>query len=241
MLSDAVDQRLLTKNIALLVKVKGKKEKTRIFLSHEETLRLLKESRNDSFIGLVIRILMFLGLRHGEIRGPQWRDMSPDFNKMHLHRKIYREKGGGLKEGPVKTERSERSLTIPESLRPALARAKETHDRNKAALGRAYRREGYVLAWEDGSPIDHDLLTKRFKRFMDELDPPLPSVTPHGLRHTHMTLLGYSDAGKDEDAMMARGGWSDPQMLKRYKHTTPSEEKLAEATDQFYQDHQDVL
>ncbi|MGH8901312.1 MAG: tyrosine-type recombinase/integrase [Egibacteraceae bacterium] len=54
-------------------------------------------------------------------------------------------------------------------------------------LGPGYTDHGLAFCHEDGQPLHPDSATKRFARLCR--DTGLPTLTLHGLRHTHATML----------------------------------------------------
>jgi integrase len=131
------------------------------------------------------RLLAFTGMRRGEAVGLRRRDLDLDHSWLYVVQQWA--KGAGT----VSTDKTKgwrgRMVILDGGTVEALRRHLKEQARERELLGPGYRDEGYVFAHVDGKPIHPDSVTKRFIRLCAQSG--LPPLTPHGLRHTHATLL----------------------------------------------------
>ncbi|MGH8929919.1 MAG: tyrosine-type recombinase/integrase [Egibacteraceae bacterium] len=86
-------------------------------------------------------------------------------------------------------------------------------------LGPGYTDHGLMFCHEDGKPLHPDSVTKRFARLVRDLE--LPTITAHGLRHTHATLL--LQAGVHPKVVQERLGHSTISVTyDTYTHSVPA-------------------
>ncbi len=196
--------------------------------------------KDDRWLALW-RLLAFTGMRRGEAVGLRRRDLDLDHNRLYVVQQ--RAKGGGtVQTGKTKGRRG-RMVVLDAATVQALRRHLEEQTRERDLLGAGYTDEGLVFAHVDGTPIHPDSVTKRFIRLCGQSW--LPPLTPHGLRHTHATLL-LKD-GVHLKVIQERLGHSSIQVTGDiYTHVAPSlqEDAAARAArilDKLASDAQDAL
>lgn len=117
-------------------------------------------------------------------------------------------KGYVVREAPLKTRYSRRTLDISPSLAGALL-----------ALPASDRPGDFIFRSRTGGPIDPDNVDRAFKRHLALAG--LPEIRFHDLRHTHASLL--IAAGVHPKAIQARlGHASIATTLNTYGHVMPS-------------------
>ncbi|MCL2054442.1 MAG: site-specific integrase [Oscillospiraceae bacterium] len=149
---------------------------------------------------LAIKILLFSGLRRGELLGLTW--SAVDFNKGQIDistTSLYAPDRGIYAETP-KTDKSARIVKLPAELISMLENYRATQKEIAAKYGDKWNNNaGYIFTQKYGEPLHPDTLTgwlrKRLMRHnakmkeLGETDKILPMVSPHDLRHTHASLL----------------------------------------------------
>jgi integrase len=75
---------------------------------------------------------------------------------------------------------------VSEEMGTVLRRWKAQRAEEKLAFGPAYRDEGWIVAEEDGSPVQPDTLTARFRAL--EKKAGVPHRGLHACRHTHAEM-----------------------------------------------------
>ncbi len=154
---------------------------------------------------------MFTGARRGEICALRWRNYNEQNGKIRIEETVKRLKRTDNKEGktktelvycPVKSDTSERALTLPPFLHTIL---KEQHDHFTKKFGHYPNDDDFIFFSATGSAMDPDNLTHYHNAVLKELG--LAHKKFHALRHTFATrgiengidvstmsgLLGHAD------------------------------------------------
>ncbi len=123
-----------------------------------------------------------------------------------------------------KTTASRRSIALDPSTVAALKTHRAGQAAERLAWGEAWTDYGLVFTREDGSPLQPATLTRTFARLADELG--MPSLSLHGLRHSHVTAL--LRGGQPLRVVSARAGHSSPAVtLSVYAHVLPGDDEAA--------------
>ncbi len=189
----------------------------------EMVIQLLNEQ--DIRIKTALMLLLYSGLRRGELCGLSWTDIEPETGLIHVLRASQYQEGAGIVEVPTKNDESIRAVKLPPFMFELLGQYKTWWTEQRLANGDRWRGEKQRLfIQEDGSPINPDTINLWLDRFLAKHD--FPRVTPHGLRHTFATL--QIAAGVDLKTLQARGGWAQPDTpMKIYAHAIKSAAEAA--------------
>jgi integrase len=210
-LSTAVQWGLISENVCMRVKP-PKYKATQIKCLDDFQVRTLlavleAEPKSNWKYTLAVKLLLFSGMRRGELVGLIWDDI--DFAKctIDISKSVLYLPEKGVYEDSTKTEGSERVIKIPQELMQELADFKLEQDNLRISLADKWRGNGHIFIKENqdvGMPIHPDSITKWFNKFLkrhnrriDTLDISaeekelqyLPQVSIHSLRHTTATLL----------------------------------------------------
>jgi integrase len=107
--------------------------------------------------------LFMVGLRRGELLGLRWQDVDLHDGVVHVRQtlvRIYNHDAKGerrktrLHFQEPKTEKSRRSVPVPEACLATLRRHKARQAEEKLLLGHDYKDHGLVFCQADGTPID---------------------------------------------------------------------------------------
>lgn len=153
-------------------------------------------------------LLLFTGMRRGEVLGLKWEDVDLKRNVFHVERSITYPRGqNNFLIGKPKTESGIRDVPISPELMKCL-QPMET--------------EGYIIGGETPLTLSiHRRMSERINRTIN-----LHGATPHIFRHSYATLL--NDAGATVKTIQAIIGHSDVQTtINRYVHSR--DEKKQEA------------
>ncbi|WP_171099893.1 site-specific integrase [Ruegeria sp. HKCCD7255] len=171
-------------------------------------------------------ILRMTGVRISECLGLQWSDFGVGFSSVTVNRMVDRvRKGQTLEEriAKTKTKNARRTIPIPESVRPTLA---------KWRLACPATKEGWVFPTRTGQPLDYNNvknkfwkpLLKRVNRMREQqLKPPLADHGLHGLRHFFVSVLVR--AGRIKEASVLAGHSSVAFTLDQYGHLIPDDQR----------------
>ena len=155
-------------------------------LSPAEVKRLLAAVRGHRLAALYT-VAVAVGLRQGEALGLRWEDVNLEAGTISIRQALQRVDGRPML-AELKTERSRRTIKLPEVCATALLDHRERQERERDFLGEAWQDElGLVFTEADGSPLSRYAVTRRFQRILVEEG--LPKRPFHNLRHTSATLL----------------------------------------------------
>lgn len=136
----------------------------------------------------MITMLVYTGLRRGELCGLEWQDI--DFNTRTLtvaRSSLYIGNGQTITKEP-KTRSGKRKLTLSNTACLLLLEYREWQDRRKADLGDQWIGTGRLFTQWNGAPIHPQTISDWFRKFLAR-HPELPKVRLHSLRHSNATLL----------------------------------------------------
>lgn len=215
-LQDAVKYQLLARNPADDVDLPKKRRSERTVLTVEQVGAFLQASEGSRWHTLWM-LLVTTGLRPGEALGLKWADF--EGNRLRVQRVLVRPRGGGWHVDEPKTDRSRRSVTLPETLCKVLRQHRKHQAQERLKAGPAYEDNDFMFAAKLGQPLDFRLLARRyFKPLLVEAD--LPAIRPYDLRHSHATLL--LKAGEHVKIVSERLGHASIVMtMDVYSHMLP--------------------
>ncbi len=162
------------------------------------------------------------GMRRGEVLGLRWKDLNLDKATLQVAQ-VVELVGRKVSLKEPKTERSRRSIALPDRLVEELRAYRKDHASLciKLGLGKV---DLVFPHWPDGKLINPSHFTKAFSR--DVAAAKLPHITFHGLRHTHITHL--LRAGVPVHVVSARAGHANPTVtLNIYAHLLPGQQEQA--------------
>lgn len=199
----------------LLTIPKGKPREIRILYLDEIQDFLYAIADCDLNEKVAYELALFLGLRRSEILGLKESDVDIVSGMVHIHNTRHRIDEEDY-DSDTKTERSERTLALPDILLMDIARLLEVHRQFP------YEKTDYLIQDGFGNPLGGQALSSRLVRLEEEKG--LPHVTLHGLRHTYASLLHAS--GVDMAQISAELGHSNlATTVNIYTHIlkTPSQ------------------
>src|SRR5712691_7898261 len=115
-------------------------------------------------------------MRRGEILGLRWQDVDLKAGTLAV-RQCLKEPRAGLVFGKPKTPKSRRVITLTSLAVEALRRHKGEQAQQRLLQGPAYKDNGLVAAWPDGSPFRPHYVTLAFGRVAQKIG--LPSKRLH--------------------------------------------------------------
>ena len=134
-----------------------------------------------------ITVLLFTGMRRGELLGLKWPDIRFENSTICIDRTLLYLPNKGLFEDDTKTTGSRRVIKAPQSAMLALQAYQAWQTRQRMQLGSAWGDSPYVFTSLEGQTMRPDTLTNWFHSFIQRTD--LPPIHLHSLRHTFASNL----------------------------------------------------
>ncbi len=177
-----------------------------------------------------LMLLLYSGLRRGELCGLQWGDVDFKNGLVNVRRASQYQRHVGIVEVPTKNQSSERVVHIPKFMVDLLREYRVWWAEYKLKLGDYWKGESdRLFIQEDGKPINPDTINYWLSKFTEKNG--LEHLNPHALRHTFATL--QIAAGVDLRTLQARTGHAQASTLMNiYSHSIRSAAEAAtEALD----------
>lgn len=211
-LDDAMEQGLVTRNVARTVK-RPDVEGTEMSVWTREQSKAFREHVREHRL-YALFLLSLCGLRRSEVMGLRWSRI--DGNTLHVRRGRVAI-GKTVEEDDPKSRRSRRSLPLPADVAAALRSLKLTQKAEVLALGVPWSDERLLAVREDGEPIRPEWYTDEFQRQAKAAG--LPVIRLHDARHTAATIL--LDSGASVSAVAKWLGHDPAVLLRVYGHVYP--------------------
>jgi len=156
----------------------------------EELKRFLAFVEGDRLFG-AYWLLSMTGVRRGELLGLRWGDIRLDNGHVAITRTLVtvdvRHDGStGAAWSTPKTTKGKRSIALDPATIETLRRYARHQAAELARLGLDQSADSLVVAEPDGSLIHPKTFSYRFSRLVR--DAGVPTISVHGVRHTHATL-----------------------------------------------------
>jgi integrase len=166
-------------------------------------------------------LLLSSGLRIGETLALMWTQVGPD--TVRVQGTLYYVEGEA-RISPPKTSASRRTVHLPPVAIAALnlPRAQQTGWREAAR--ERWVQTPFVFTRRTGQPVQNGTVFRALRRYCAQLG--IPSLSPHGLRHLHASLL--IEQGVPIPAVGARLGHANASItLRIYAHALPGQDDQA--------------
>lgn len=202
------------------------------FLTKEELKEFLKlaQSATLSYFFPLVHLMSYTGLRQGEALALKWSDIDFENKKITVDKTATRIKERQTLQTP-KTKNSKRVISIDSATLSILKSWKKDQIKIYFKNGKHFEGdENFIFTNQRGEWVHIHNFIRYFNRFI--ADHKFKPITPHGLRHTHASLL--FSAGVEPKNISDRLGHSTVQItLDLYTHITEEQrtdtvEKLLE-------------
>lgn len=202
------------------------------FLTKEELKEFLKlaQTATLSYFFPLVHLMSYTGLRQGEALALKWSDIDFENKKITVDKTAARIKEKQTLQTP-KTKNSKRVISIDPTTLSILKSWKKDQIKIYFRNGKHFEGDdNFIFTNQRGEWVHIHNFIPYFKRFVT--DHKLKPITPHGLRHTHASLL--FSAGVEPKNISDRLGHSTVQItLDLYTHITEEQrtdtvEKLIE-------------
>lgn len=224
-LETAVKWQVLFDNPARRVK-SPKVEKTEArYLDDKQAIAVLEALETEPIKWrTIIMLLVYSGMRRGELCGLTWSDIDYDKGVVNIRKASQYLPGEGIFEKDTKTDSSNRVISLPESTFAMLKKYEAWQSQERLRLGDQWQDTGKVFTQENGLPIHPDSITGWVAKFRECHG--LPDFSPHSLRHTNATMLIMS--GVPVKAVSSRLGHSSQNVTNMvYSHAIQTMDAMA--------------
>lgn len=184
-LQDAVDEELLSRNVARLVQLRLTEDRKVRSFTQVEAQRFLRTAEEHRLYALWA-VALAMGLRRGEALGLAWADTDLEAGRLTVRQALHRV-DGQLKLDSVKTEGSVAVLPIPTPLVAILRAHRIRQQEERLAAGPDWRDTGMVFTAIQGGYLEPRNVNRAFRALCERAEVPLLRV--HDLRHSCATLL----------------------------------------------------
>lgn len=186
----AVEDEIIPRNRFRKVSVEIDDELENVLTASEVDLFLqaAKEHENITNYTLIL-LLAYTGCRKGEALGLRWKHF--DLEKRTLSVEWTRDRHGCR---APKTKNSLRTIPIDQVLVDQLIAYQRWCVETKLSFGHKVDKmnDFIFISYQDGMPIAENMAHYSFRRVhkaLEDQQTPVNKITPHGLRHTHATIL----------------------------------------------------
>ena len=157
------------------------------YLDEEQAARLLELLEQENMQRkTIIKLLMYTGLRRGELCGLEWKDIKWSKQLMTVCRSsLYLPEKGIFTDTP-KNKNSIRTIKVSPSVITMLQDYRKWQIECRLSLGDRWEDTDRLFTKWNGKPINPDSITDWFHGFLADKD--LPPISIHSLRHTNATL-----------------------------------------------------
>lgn len=229
-LSWAVKWQIINSNPAERVQPPKVHRKEAVYLDDEQAIELLGKLECEPLQQrTAIEVLLYTGMRRGELLGLKWCDIDFEKEIISIRRSVLYIPKQGVFEDETKNASSVRTIRVSGTVLTPLLRLKALQAEERLSMGDAWHNGDWVFTTWDGHVMRPDFLTRWFYDFVKRKG--LPDIHLHSLRHTNATLLIAS--GTNLQTVAGRLGHANPSTTtKIYGHAIRSAEAAAvEALD----------
>ncbi|WP_424217049.1 tyrosine-type recombinase/integrase (plasmid) [Streptomyces sp. BI20] len=176
-------------------KATGRKPSSAMVWTPEQAGRFLDAAADHRYYP-IWHLLVFRGPRRGEALGLTWSEVSLDHAFANIVQQLVSAVDGNVFVDTPKSQKGIRTISLDQGTVALLKQWKKAQAKERAA-GKAahrddpenhpaYEENDFVFTQPNGSPVNPDILTKAFNRFVRRLD--VPPVRLHDLRHCAASL-----------------------------------------------------
>ena len=229
-LQTAVQWQMITDNPCRRIKAPKVRKKEAQYMDEEAAIYLLERLESvETAYKAMIYVLLYSGMRRGELCGLEWQDIDFEHDMIHIKRNSVYVSGEGITTTTPKTESSVRVEKIPHLVMEILKEHKHKQNIQRISVGADWVESNRLFTQWDGKPIFPDSVSKWFKRFLKEIG--LEGYSLHSLRHTNASIMIAS--GMDVRTVAARLGHAQTSTTTNiYAHLIKSaDERAASAID----------
>lgn len=186
-LNTAVEWQYIPANPAERVKPPKASASEAEYLDDQQAIHLLDLLQEQPIqYRTAIEVLLFTGMRRGELLGLNWSDIDFESNTITIQRSSLYMPEKGIFEDETKNRSSRRVIKVPQSAISALSSYKKWQAKERLKHGTLWMDTDRIFTTVEGKPLHPDTLSGWFSKFIKTTD--LPQIHIHSLRHTNASL-----------------------------------------------------
>ncbi len=210
---DAIHWQLIPYSPVDRIKPPKVTKKDPIYYNESEIKALLKALDDEPIkYKLIFHLLIFTGARRGEVLGLEWKHIDFKNKEIKIEQSLSYVPKQGTFIKSTKTEKSNRRVTITDSLIKLLNEYSNWQEEQRLDFSEMNFKTDFIFTDEEGKNILPDTVNMWFTRFLKRKD--LPHINIHGLRHTNATLL--ISQGLDIQTVSSRLGHAQTVYNSKY-------------------------
>ena len=227
-LSTAVKWQVIFSNPCERVDPPKVENKEAVYLDEEQTAQLLEALEGESLQHqVIVKLLLYTGMRRGELCGLEWDDIDFDSSTIRVQRSSLYMSGVGVFTDETKNESSQRVMKVSDEAIEMLRVFRSAQRKERLRLGDQWQDSGRIFTTWNGAPIRPDTITGWFHKFIAKSG--LPPIHVHSLRHTNASLL--IAAGTNLQTVAKRLGHANTTTTSKiYSHAIKSADEAAAET-----------
>ena len=227
-LSTAVKWNLINDNVARRADPPRIEGKDIDYLNEEDIKALIKALWQEPIqYQTMVMILVYTGMRRGELFGLEWKDIDFDNKTLSIVRTSQYIGCKRIITKEPKMKSGYRTLTISDTLIKQLKRYRTWQNMQRLRIGADWVDYDRLFTQWNGEPMYPDTLTKWFKFFLERHN--LRHVTLHSVRHSNATLL-IAEGTNIRTVSNRLGHAQTSTTLNIYTHALDSKDKQAAET-----------
>jgi integrase len=182
----AMKWELIHRNVARLVDAPNQRKVEVVPWSRAEAFQFLKHVETHR-LGALFTVALSLGMRRGEALGIKWEDIDFETRTLSIRRQVVRTRTQGLVIKEPKTEKSRRTIALPEQTITRLKQHRRIQAAEQLRAGPRWHDEGYVFTSTIGTPVDPRNVSRLYNELRDAAG--VSKKRFHDQRHWCATLL----------------------------------------------------
>ena len=219
-LGSAYKQGYVVRDVSELVVPPKVKQKEIVYLDEVQAITLLNALETAPLKWrTALTLLLYTGMRRGELIGLEWGDIDFQNGLIHVKRTVqyingaryeYVDESGTCHKGKLiekepKTKSSKRVISVDDNVLGLLHSYRFWWLEQKLKNGDRWIETDKIFIRENGGVMHPDSITDFTKKFVKQHN--LPNFTPHSLRHTNISLMIAN--GVDIKTVSSRAGHSN--------------------------------
>ena len=159
--------------------------KEAVYLDEEQAAQLLAALEKECLQHqTIVKLLLFTGMRRGELCGLEWKDVDFERAVIFVRRSSLYMAGRGVFTDETKNTSSERCMKVSSDVVAMLRLWRAEQAKERLRLGDQWQDSDRLFTTWNGAPIRPDVITAWFHKFVTKNG--LPPVHIHSLRHPYV-------------------------------------------------------